>query len=286
MDICHCPGAAVAIVQDTTIRCSGLYEQSTITHVPIDVPYSVSHVSKSLHLSSPKSSKQSPVERKNKVTDYLPGFWIRSREYHLGDDWSYSFHSSGLPYHSFTNLVEWCIRLLRSSPLFKTFICKGASEKNMPIKTPSYAMIGVYWKKQLTKILPPNCSMKSWSTPLHMPDLLFTYASIHDGKDMVLPHRPDTSGTYFQPTEISDKYYNTISAGGINASISDRVFGWKCYRQLSSCYFKDLIRYFLNRSFVRRQTGGIIIIGQGLKTPIMLKGCVSSTTVIIIGIIL
>lgn len=262
MDICHCPGAAVAIVQDTTIRMlKGFGEQSTITHVPIDVHtlFRLASVSKSFaSVITQIEVNNHRLKWEDKVTDYLPDFELTPKEnttlVSIGHILS---HSSGLPYHSFTNLVESGASIASIIPLFKNIHCKVLPGEEYAYQNASYAMIELILEKAVNKSYPQLLD-EIMIDSLHMPDLCYTYASIHDGKDIALPHRPDTSGTYFQPTEISDKYYNTISAGGINASISDMSIWLKVllgsYPHVISktsldTFFKPVIRTTTDRRY-------------------------------------
>lgn len=127
-------------------------------------------------------------------------------------------HSSGMPYHTYTNLVE------ANLPL-RTIANQLIEVKNLqPIgeiysyQNAVFALAGTYYETVKKQGLPELLQEKLFE-PLGMSGASATYDALLASKNIAYPHKGGGSNWWAQ--EINHKYYNAIAAGGINASIED-----------------------------------------------------------------
>ncbi len=155
----------------------------------------------------------------DKVVDFLPDFKFgdaintnKVRVAHLLS------HTSGTPYHSFTNLVE--------AGLPMSAIAKRFNEVD-PISEPglqySYqnAMFSLSQEIMFKKTGKDIQTLLTglFFEPLGMETISMDHETLLQVKNVALPHRKQGSG--WRSLSLTDKYYNAIAAGGINASPTD-----------------------------------------------------------------
>lgn len=127
-------------------------------------------------------------------------------------------HTSGTPYHSFTNFVE--------AGLSITDIAKRFDEVD-PISKPgeqySYqnAMFSLSQEVMLKATGEDVRTLlkKRFFEPLGMSHVSMKHSELLKEENIAMPHRRRGSGWSLLP--LTDKYYNAVLAGGINASAED-----------------------------------------------------------------
>ena len=156
----------------------------------------------------------------DKITDYIP-------EFRLGDQANTSkiklrhilSHTSGTPYHSYTNLVEAGLSMEDIAKRFHEV--KPISEpglqysyQNAMFSLSQEVMRKVTGKD--TKTLLTNRFFK----PLGMTTVSMNHKDLIKMENVAMPHaRRGSRGWRTLP--LRDKYYNAVAAGGINASSMD-----------------------------------------------------------------
>ena len=155
----------------------------------------------------------------DKIIDYIPSFSLSNphftKEITISNILS---HTSGLPYHSFTNLIEDGLTI---NEITDNFIKIKPLQK--PGKVYNYQnaifalggeIIECITDKPLTTILKEEIF-----EPLEMHNASASYESLISQKELALPH----SRRYgrWKALPINKKYFNAITAGGINASAED-----------------------------------------------------------------
>jgi beta-lactamase class C len=262
MESCHCPGASITIVQDSTVRwIKGFGVRSTLTQVPVDehTLFRLASVSKNFaSIVTQIYIDRNALSWDDKVTHYLPEFGLKPTENtELVTIRNIISHTSGLPYHSYTNLIESGASIVSIISLFKNIQCKMLPGYEYAYQNASYSMIEPILLKATGKSY-PELLHEILIDSLHMPDINYTFSAIHDSKNVALPHLPDTSGTVYSPTEITDKFYNAISAGGMNASITDMSIWLKLLlgnypniisKEKLDTFFKPIIRTTTDRRY-------------------------------------
>ncbi|MEP7322692.1 MAG: serine hydrolase domain-containing protein [Saprospiraceae bacterium] len=262
MSSCHCPGASITIVQDSTVRwMKGFGVRSVLTQVPVDehTIFRLASVSKNFaSIITQIYVDRNALSWEDKVTHYLPEFGLRPTENtELVTIRNIISHTSGLPYHSYTNLIESGASIASIISLFKNIQCKMLPGNEYAYQNASYAMIEPILLKATGKSY-PELLHEVLIDSLHMPDINYNFSTIHESRNVALPHRLDPSDSLYIPTEITDKFYNAISAGGINASITDMSIWLKLllgnYPNLISkekldTFFKPIIRTTTDRRY-------------------------------------
>ena len=155
----------------------------------------------------------------DKVVDYIPGFRfgdsLNTQKVKLSHILS---HSSGTPYHSFTNLVEAGLPVATIAQRFHevTPISEpGAmySYQNAMFSLSQEVMHTVTGKD--IKNLLNNRFFK----PLGMSTISMEHHALTEAKNVAMPHARRKNGWKRLP--LTDHYYNAVVAGGINASSLD-----------------------------------------------------------------
>ena len=155
----------------------------------------------------------------DKVVDYIPGFRfgdsLNTQKVKLSHILS---HSSGTPYHSFTNLVEAGLPVATIAQRFHevTPISEpGAmySYQNAMFSLSQEVMYTVTGKD--IKDLLNNRFFK----PLGMSTISMEHHALTEAKNVAMPHARRKNGWKRLP--LTDHYYNAVVAGGINASSLD-----------------------------------------------------------------
>jgi beta-lactamase class C len=156
----------------------------------------------------------------DKVVQYLPEFCLKSSEQtanlSIRDVLS---HTTGLPYHTYTNMVEEGIDI-------NTLLCK-LSEVNLSTnvgesysyQNVAYSLIGEVIKSATGKSY-EELMLEKVFEPLHMKTASMNYDAIMGNNNIAMPHKRVRGGSWV-PSRMTETYYNVAPAGGINASISD-----------------------------------------------------------------
>ncbi|MBK8779173.1 MAG: beta-lactamase family protein [Saprospiraceae bacterium] len=225
MHACDCPGAAVTIISDSLVRSiKGYGVRSTLSCDTVDVHtlFRLASVSKSfgavltdIEVRKGLLSFADPVHR------YLPEFELSDSAY-TGKVTINNLlsQSAGFPYHSYTNLVEKGYSLSAILPLFKNIRNLAPPGEMYAYQNASYALIEPILENATQRSI-TDLYAQEIKANLCMPDLCFSYEAMCKAPNIALPHRLDYNQQVHYPIEVSQKYYNTISAGGINASITD-----------------------------------------------------------------
>ena len=159
------------------------------------------------------------LEWEDKVIDHLPEFRfgdsINSRKITLAHILS---HSSGAPYHSFTNLVEAGLPLKEIAGRFKEVT---------PISDPgqmySYqnAMFALSWEvmSKASGHEIPKALQNRIFKPLGMSSTSIDHKTLVNSENVAIPH--SRGRNRWKSLELTNSYYNAIFAGGINANAVD-----------------------------------------------------------------
>ncbi|SDB28394.1 beta-lactamase class C [Flavobacteriaceae bacterium MAR_2010_188] len=155
----------------------------------------------------------------DKVTDYIPCF-------KLGNDENTSkitlanilSHTSGTPYHSFTNLVEAGLSMRAIAARFKDV--KPISEPGAlySYQNAMFALSDEVFHAATGKLIGEEFQEKFF-TPLHMLTASTDFESISKSTNFAVPH--NKSRNSYKSIKLTDKYYNAVAAGGVNASAED-----------------------------------------------------------------
>ncbi|WP_299432756.1 serine hydrolase domain-containing protein [uncultured Aquimarina sp.] len=154
-----------------------------------------------------------------KVSDYVPSFQLASRKWTDSVTLSHILsHSSGLPYHSFTNLVEDGVDLNTIAGQFKSIRTIDKPGNIYSYQNAVFALSGEMIKKVAGKSYGEAIAERIFK-PLKMTTASTDYNSLKMSSNVAMPHRK--YGRRWKSLKINQKYYNAIPAGGVNASVTD-----------------------------------------------------------------
>lgn len=217
------PGAAIAIIQDSSIiYLKGFGVRSVETEEPVDVHtvFRLASVSKCLTgVLTGVMVKDSVFSWDDPVVKYIPDFELKSPEYtQLLSIRNVLSHTTGLPYHTYTNLIEEGKTFEELRTELKNVDMISAPGKVYSYQNVAYSLIGDVIKSATGNSFAEEMKTRIFG-PLHMANASVSYDAIIQNANVAQPHL--YRGRKWKPIPISETYYNTAPAGGINASITD-----------------------------------------------------------------
>lgn len=224
MDRAQTPGIAVAIVHDSTIvymKGIGLKSVGKTDSVDENTVFRLASVSKCFAaFLTGTLVEDSILSWDDHITEHLPRFALESpEETQKLTIRNVLSHTTGLPYHTYTNMVEegspldtmlsWLRNVHMSSKVGKTY-----SYQNV-----AYSLVGPVIQARTGKTYEQQMIERVF-IPLKMKTASIDYQSIMANTNVAQPHLM-RRGKKFAQVKINDTYYNVAPAGGINASIAD-----------------------------------------------------------------
>jgi len=155
----------------------------------------------------------------DKVNDYLP-------EFQLGDSANTAkitlanimSHTSGTPYHSFTNLVEAGIPMATIAKRFKEVNPISEPGELYSYQNAMFALSGEIMFKATGNEVTESLHNRFFK-PLGMCTTNADYETLINIENVAMPHVRYRKG--WRSRKLTDRYHNAIVAGGINASPHD-----------------------------------------------------------------
>ncbi len=155
----------------------------------------------------------------DKVNAYVPSFQLASKKWTDSVTLSHILsHSSGLPYHSFTNLIEDGVDLNTIAGQFKDIPTIDKPGKIYSYQNAVFALSGAMIEKVTGKSYGEAITEKIFK-PLKMNTASTDYNTLKISSNVAMPHRK--YGRRWKSLKINQKYFNAIPAGGVNASVTD-----------------------------------------------------------------
>ena len=213
------PGAAVAIVKDTSIiflKGYGLRNTKRQDSIDTRTVFRLGSVSKSVTATLVAVLvNEGILHWDDLVIKYLPDFHLKSEEAtqkltlrHLLS------HTIGLPYHAYTIMIEDHAPFDTLKDHLKDLDLVGKPGELYSYQNVGFSLIGSVIEKATGKKL-EEVFIEKLFLPIGMNDASASFEKIMTKKNVAIPH-------YFtKPTVISSAYYSVAPAGGINASIQD-----------------------------------------------------------------
>jgi beta-lactamase class C len=217
------PGLAIAIVQDSTIlflKGYGLREVGTHDSVDVHTVFRLASVSKCFApLLTGLLVDDGALHWDDRVVDHVPDFELKLRTNTDSLRLTHVLsHTTGLPYHTYTTLVEDGLDLDRMLGELKNVNLIGKPGEIYSYQNVAYSIIGKVIRSRTGKRYQTLMREKVFE-PLKMNDASMSYEAIMNNHNVAKPHLHWRKG--WKTTTISDTYYNVAPAGGMNASISD-----------------------------------------------------------------
>lgn len=223
MQLSGIPGVAIAVVQDSTIvymKGLGVKTVHDADSINTHTVFRIASVSKSFtSFLTGTLVAEGIVNWDDPIVKYAPTFSLQSKNQTAQLTVRHVLsHTTGLPYHTYTNLVE---EGLSNAELLSKL-------KDIPLSTPPgqeysyqnvvFSVMGETLRGATGKSFEQLMQEKVFS-PLQMNDASIDYHSIMTNPNIARPHKMRYGKML--PTSINNTYYNVAPAGGINASIDD-----------------------------------------------------------------
>lgn len=214
------PGVGIAVVKDSTpmlIKGYGLRNIEQKDSVDRNTVFRLASVSKGFASGLAATLvRDSLLAWNDPVIDYLPTFALISPEQTQEITVKHVLsHTTGLPYHAYTNLVEAdqqrddMIALLAGVDLI------GKAGQWYSYQNVAYGIIEPVVEAAAIESY-QRLIQERILDPLQMDDASIWFQDMMETPNKALPHLPNGKG--WRAIPISKNYYNVPSAGGINAS--------------------------------------------------------------------
>jgi beta-lactamase class C len=219
------PGGAVAIVKDGQVvfqKGFGVREMGAPGEIDEHTVFRLGSVSKGFaSVLTGVFVEEGVVNWDQSVSNYLEEFKLNDPEQtgrvqikHLLS------HTSGLPRHAYTNLVEDGLPLERIIPRLEHIPLIAKEGTQLSYQNAAFSAIEKVLELQTGTGFNTLLEERLFK-PLAMNHSSVSYDGILNSGNVALPHMYHSRSRGYIPTSISRKYYNAVSSGGINASASD-----------------------------------------------------------------
>ena len=155
----------------------------------------------------------------DKVTEFIPEFQfgdtLNTQKIRVSHILS---HSSGAPYHSFTNLVEAGIPVAAIAARFDEVNPISEPGEQYSYQNAMFSLSQEVMRTVTGKDVKTLLN-KRFFEPLKMSTISMDHGSLLEMENVAMPHARKKNGWRSLP--LKDRYYNAIVAGGINASSLD-----------------------------------------------------------------
>lgn len=217
------PGVAIAIVSDTTtlyLNAIGLKTAGTSDSLDVHSVFRLASVSKCFApVLTGLLVEDGLLAWDDPVVKYVPGFALKSKSHTDSLTLRHVLsHTTGLPYHTYTTLVEDGVDLSFMLEKLRDIDLIGKPGEVYSYQNVAYSVIAEVIRAVTGKSY-EQLMYERIFIPLHMRDASISYDSIMANPNVAQPHLLWRKG--WKPTTIKNTYYNVAPAGGINASIAD-----------------------------------------------------------------
>lgn len=216
-------GAAIAIVKcDSIIYVDGFGNRNAKLRDTIDAEtvFRIGSVSKGFGgVLTGIQVEQGTINWEDKIVDHIPNFKLANAQQTKAVTLSNVLsHTSGVPYHSFTNLVEDGLSLNTIASKFSEVWPLQKPGVEYSYQNAIFALSGEVIEKVTGKDITEVLKDKIFA-PLQMNTASASYEALQKTDNVALPHQK-LYGRW-RPLPINKKYYNAVAAGGVNASATD-----------------------------------------------------------------
>lgn len=155
----------------------------------------------------------------DRVSDCIPEFELGDRENTENITLAHLLsHTSGAPYHSYTNLVEAGLSLEEIASQFNKVEPISRPGEMYSYQNALFALSGEMMKKVTGKEITTSLEERFFK-PLEMCSTTMDYAALNTIENKAKPHVRSRRG--WRSGKLTDSYYNAVAAGGINSNAAD-----------------------------------------------------------------
>lgn len=219
------PGAAVAIVKNGQIifqKGFGIKENGEPGTVDEHTVFRLGSVSKGFaSVLAGTFVEDNLLEWDGIVSDYLDDFELHDADQTNRVQVKHILsHTSGLPRHAYTNLVEDGLSLTRIISRLDRVPLIAKEGEQLAYQNAAYSVIEKVLEEQSGNDF-NTLLQEELFEPLGMSNSSSTYETISFTENKAEPHVYHSTKRGRVSIPVSKKYYNAVSSGGINASASD-----------------------------------------------------------------
>jgi len=216
-------GAGVSIVKGDSILLSNGFGKRNVNlkdKVDGETVFRLGSLSKGfIGVLAADLENEGKLNWEDKVSDFLPQFQLGDQNNTNKVKLSHILsHTSGTPYHSFTNLVEAGLPMKKIAGRFNEVAPISAPGEMYSYQNAMFALSGEIMKKATGKELTTLLNNRFFK-PLGMYSTSTNYETLIQGKNIATPHSKGRNG--WRTKKLTDHYDNAVAAGGINASALD-----------------------------------------------------------------
>ena len=215
------PGVAIAVVKDTSVvylKGFGVRQVGLPDSIDVHSVFRLASVSKCFApILTGLLVEEGILSWDDPVIRYVPDFKLKKYTDSLTIRHVLS-HTTGLPYHTYTNLIEDGMDLQSMLARLRDVELTDEPGEIYSYQNVAYSLIAEVIRGATGKSYEQLMKERIFQ-PLKMGDASITYQDILLNKNVARPHHLWRKG--WRVTSINDTYYNVSPAGGINASISD-----------------------------------------------------------------
>lgn len=217
------PGAAIAIVQGDSVvytKCYGVRELGRVEPITPHTVFRVASLSKGFAAVLTGLLVQDGVlSWDDKVKKYVPAFALKNETHAQNLTIRHILsHTTGLPSHTYDNLVEANVPFPTIVDQLKTVPCVWPLGQNYNYQNVLYSLIGEVVKSaagvDYTQLLQTRLL-----SPLGMKDASVTREAFLSNANHASPHIRRRGK--WMLTDVTESYYAIVPAAGVNASITD-----------------------------------------------------------------
>jgi len=221
----HTPGAAIVIVKDSQIVFMRGYGPRYVggrDSIDEHTVFRIGSLSKGFAgVLTGILAEDSGLSLNDPVRKHYPPFALRdTRQTERIRLWHLLSHTTGLPYHAFTNLIEKDFSIARIvSEYFPKVPVSGNEGEYYAYQNAAFCVIEEVINQQTGQTYAQLLTEKVFA-PAGMRQASCDFEAMRKGTNHTLPHYETGPGTW-RADSISPHYYNAVAAGGVNASIVD-----------------------------------------------------------------
>ncbi len=216
-------GAAAAIVYKNEVvylRCFGVKKTGGKDSVDEHTIFRLASVSKSISgILAGMLIADSTLNPDKKIVDYLSGFRLQTNEHTQQVTLRQILsHTSGMPQHTYDDLVEQKIPLRQIIPKLQEVGHTSQPGELYNYQNVMFSLFDTIVTAKAGKNYAAVLNEKIFN-PFNMPDATAGFEPFAGNPNKAFPHVWGRNG--FRLLPLNDRYYSTLAAAGINASITD-----------------------------------------------------------------
>ena len=216
-------GAALAVTFKNKIallKCYGVKKAGENDSIDAHTIFRLASVSKTLSGTlAGILADQGVIDLDEKIVDYLPGFKLQKRESTQNlTIRNILSHTSGILAHAYDNYVEIKTPMQKIIPMLEQVNVLAPPGQKYDYQNVMFSLLDTVLIKKLHKPF-DSIIHENLFSPFGMHDASTGFVAFDSNPNKAYPHS-GASGNY-RPIKMNDRYYTTLPAAGINASIYD-----------------------------------------------------------------